>query len=160
MEERNCVELSYSDTFGGKKLLYSSGNITFHHQGIMLIIGDNGVGKSTLLRQFFQDNREASILVEQNVNYIFSNLSIIENLCMYQELYTEDEVKEILTQYGFAKILDKNPKKLSGGEKKLITILRGLFSDAHYILLDEPTNDLSYDTINSLIELLKEDKKR
>lgn len=80
---------------------------------------------------------------------------------MSSDTSLRSEAIAILTEFGLEHLLDRNPKKLSGGEKRIISILRGILSDASLILIDEPTNDLDNLMVEKVIDIISEylDKK-
>ena len=55
---------------------------------------------------------------------IIEELSISENITMSSDTSLRSEAIAILTEFGLEHLLDRNPKKLSGGEKRIISILR------------------------------------
>src|SRR5690606_28362146 len=64
------------------------------------------------------------------------------------------KILNLLNEHNLAYLLDKNPKYLSGGEKRVISLLRVLLSDKSIIILDEPSNDIDYLMFNKIYELI------
>ena len=145
-------------SMAGKKL-YEATEIEIVEQGITLITGKNGVGKSTLLEQLYMQNRNTSILVSQHNNEVFSEIPVIENITMNQNNYSKEEIDEILVESGIEDLALHNSKTLCGGEKRVLSILRAICSDAEIIFLDEPTSDLDYRVVEKIIQLFNINKK-
>jgi hypothetical protein len=65
------------------------------------------------------------------------------------------EILNLLDKYKLTYLLDKNSEYLSGGEKRVISLLRVLLSDKEIIILDEPSNDIDYVIFEKIYELIK-----
>lgn len=150
------MKLKYDDIIIKKRKLLYAGDIVITNTGINLIRGKNGTGKTMLLKNIYFNNKENAVIIDQDNNEIINELSIIENIVMNDEEKLKSEAIEILTAYGLKHLLELDPKKLSGGEKRIISILRGILSDATLILMDEPTNDLDYVMVQKLVNILLE----
>ena len=68
----------------------------------------------------------------------------LENLCQPPEKIRL-RVDELLTEFGFEKSRLTNPARLSGGQKKLLTIAAALASSPPILILDEPMSGLDPD---------------
>lgn len=121
------------------------------------IIGPNGTGKTTLLRDIFKNSNKA---IEVNDNIKMAYLSQLQgemlndsNTIMEEFLdagfNTYSEVIEYIAGYGFeGEILYQKIGALSGGEKNILQIAKVSASNANMLLLDEPTSHL--DTYSQL----------
>lgn len=102
--------------------------------------------------------------VFQTYNLI-SHLSVRENVEMGMQLAgikPEDRKKrsaEVLAAVGLSDVLNKDVKKLSGGQMQRVAIARALVNDPDIILADEPTGALDSETSKDVMELLKEISK-
>jgi len=115
------------------------------------LIGPNGTGKTTLLRDIYK-NQQDSIEIGDNV--IMAFLSQIQGEMLKEEsdvqdeffdigFQTYDEIKAHLTKYGFSEdVLNQKIGSLSGGEKNLLQLAKISVSKANLLLLDEPTSHL------------------
>ncbi len=142
----------------GKNILFPKGEMRIFRNSLTLITGENGSGKSTLIKKLFYNNYDFITMVGQENDEIFSELTIIENISMLQKNISEDFIKGELEKYGITDILNKLPDKLSGGEKRLVSILRGVCSENELIFLDEPTNDLDYRIVDIIIRIISDYK--
>ena len=132
------------------------------------IVGPNGTGKTTLLRQIAsiagvveakrsEDGPDPetvrsmiAIRPEVKVGFLSQNHSetLDENHTLFEEFEelgyeTKAEVKTYLGQYCFSEdILDNRIKVLSGGEKNLLQLAKIGAGEADFLILDEPTSHL------------------
>lgn len=121
------------------------------------IIGPNGTGKTTLLRDIFKNINNA-IKINENIKMAYlsqhqSEMLNYSNTIMNEFLdsgfNTYAEVTEYLAGYGFeGKILNHKIDALSGGEKNILQLAKISASNANMLLLDEPTSHL--DTYSQL----------
>ena len=122
-----------------------------HAHGKVAIVGPNGTGKTTMLREI-RANTNPAIQFDDSANVgFFSQLqeeTLNENNTIYQEFFdigfeTTAKVEEYLTQYCFdPNTLDRKIAQLSGGEKNLLQLAKLAASNANILLLDEPSSHL------------------
>ncbi len=115
------------------------------------IVGTNGVGKTTLLRQIFKNNNE-SIKLDENIKLAYLSQMqsevVNESNTILQEFYdvgfeTYGEIRRYLGRYGFdSDILTQKIDSLSGGEKNILQLAKVSASKANMLLMDEPTSHL------------------
>jgi len=137
-----------------KELLYDSCELVLPETGIVLLQGENGCGKSTLLNQIMYNYPTASFLVAQENDLIFSDLSVADNIIICKQ--SNQSLVSLLQKFDIEYLLEREPAYLSGGEKRIINILRLFFTDKKIILVDEPTNDLDARVCEVVIEMLIE----
>lgn len=115
------------------------------------LIGANGTGKTTLVRDILR-NDDPAIHIDENISYAcLSQLqeeSLEEEKTVYEIMQdagfmTRDEVRRCLAKYCLSEeCMDQKAGQLSGGEKNLLQIALLAASDAQLLILDEPTSHL------------------
>ena len=115
------------------------------------LIGANGTGKTTLIRDILQNDHPA-IHIDENTKYAcLSQLQeegLDEEKTVFETLQdggfaTREDVRHCLAQYCLQEeCMEQKVSKLSGGEKNMLQIALLAASDAQLLILDEPTSHL------------------
>lgn len=138
------------------KLLVHSGTLELNEPGIVVIEGANGCGKTLFLNKMFNNYKDRSVFIRQSNTQIFRELSVKENILLCDSTEKAQRLETYIRKYNLAYLLELHASRLSGGEKRLISILRGICSGKPMIFMDEPTNDLSYENVAELLRILKD----
>ena len=164
----NFEDVSFA--FPDKQIL-TDFNLLVQNKDRIGIVGDNGVGKSTLLNLINGDLNPSSGKLEigetVRIGY-FSQLpkDMDENKRVIN--YLQEVADEVKTSVGSTSVTDLLEQflfprsthgtlisKLSGGEKKRLYLLKILIEKPNVLLLDEPTNDLDIATLTVLESFLQ-----
>lgn len=161
-------------------------DISFHVEPgeFVAIVGPNGVGKTTTLRTiaglvkptkgeiWFLDERidgkpvqkltKAGISFVTDDGNLFSDMTVKENLLL--GAYTVKDKKQIHESLEnvlelFPRLAERSSQRvgtLSGGERKMVAIARGLMSNPKLMLVDEPSLGLAPKIVLQVFETLKE----
>lgn len=136
----------------------------------LAIIGENGKGKSTLLKtlmgyipkidgEYEWGYHVKKEYFDQQMGLLDSNNTIIDDISSTFPDLTTTEVRKILGTFLFAgEDVFKEINVLSGGEKVRLQLLKVLKKEANLLLLDEPTNHMDIVGKESLENILKEYK--
>ena len=160
------VDFAYED---GKQIL-SDFNLIMQNRDRIGIVGDNGVGKSTLLNLINGDLVPTAGVLDigetVRIGYFSQQIKDMDESKRVINYLQEvaDEVKttvgttsitELLEQFLFPRSTHGTQiSKLSGGEKKRLYLLKILIEKPNVLLLDEPTNDLDIATLTVLENFL------
>ena len=148
-----CYHFEINSVNIGKRNIYRDNTIVLPAHGITCISGNNGSGKTTLLNHIFYNNPETIALIAQENDLIFSELNVSENIMLFNK--NEELLNSLLQQLNMNSLLNRESRFLSGGEKRLIAVLRMFFVENDIIFLDEPTNDLDYMTVDLICKMIK-----
>ena len=140
---------NYSVAFD--EVLLENVNFEIKSTDKVAIVGTNGVGKTTLLKEIFKNNNKA-IEINENIEvaYLSQNQgeALNESNTILQEFYdvgfeTYGEIRRYVGKYGFdADTLTQKIESLSGGEKNILQLAKVSASRANMLLMDEPTSHL------------------
>lgn len=136
------------------------------------IVGNNGCGKTTLFNSIISP-KEAQIdkiIIGETINIGYfkqtdkimdSNIKVIDYLKEYGEYIDTKTGKisasQLLENYFFTPTMQQMPvSRLSGGEKRRLSLLKVLITNPNVLFLDEPTNDLDIYTIEILEDYLED----
>ena len=160
------VDFAYE---AGKQIL-SDFNLIMQNRDRIGIVGDNGVGKSTLLNLINGDLVPTAGVLDigetVRIGYFSQQIKDMDESKRVINYLQEvaDEVKttvgttsitELLEQFLFPRSTHGTQiAKLSGGEKKRLYLLKILIEKPNVLLLDEPTNDLDISTLTVLENFL------
>ncbi|WP_252249191.1 ATP-binding cassette domain-containing protein [Clostridium sp. VAP23] len=151
LEETIALKVNnYSVAFD--EILLENVNFEIKSTDKVAIVGSNGTGKTTLLKEIFKNNNN-SIEVNEQVQMAYlsqiqgktlndSNTILEEFLEAGFETY--EDIKLHIFEYGFEneEILNQKIESLSGGEKNMLQLAKISASNANLLLLDEPTSHL------------------
>ena len=145
---------------------------------VLAVIGRNGVGKSTLLKLLFGllpcrsgriafegqalERVEASQRRRLGLSYcpqersVFDGLSVRDNLTLMRADRRLDAFEPLFERFPILKRrLGQHAGTLSGGEKKLLSFVRGLSEAQPLLLLDEPSEGVQWENILHMVDLLQ-----
>lgn len=163
-------------SFGDKKVLVNI-NLEVEKGSIVMIVGESGVGKTTLIRclcgletydsgkiSFYNEgevNEDSIGLVFQNFN-LFPHFSVMKNitypLVKAKKISKEGAIKkakELIDLLSLNGLENFYEYQLSGGQKQRAAIARALAMEPQYLCFDEPTSALDYKLRDSVGEILK-----
>lgn len=166
------VEVSHLNKgFDGRTLIKDL-SFTLPRNGIVGVIGPNGVGKSTLFKTIVgleePDSGEVKVGKTVDISYVDQNRENIDPQKTVWEVVSdgldyiivgqnEMPSRAYISAFGFKGADQQKPAKvLSGGERNRLNLALTLKQGGNLILLDEPTNDLDVETLSSLENALEQ----
>ncbi len=179
MIEFKNVTFSYDK----KKNVIKDVTFTLNDGECAILLGPNGVGKTTILRCILgelkptsgtvlvdnKDNKglknkdlsKAISFVPQNING--TDLTVSETILLGRlpsfDLFPKREdyiaLNDVLDQFSLNEIKDKNTFEISGGEKQKVAIARAYIQNTSTIIFDEPTSNLDIKAQVMIASLIK-----
>ncbi len=159
-------------------------NISIAQGEFVSLVGASGVGKSTLLKLIyaeekategavFFDGRDLSLIkrrvlphYRRNFGTVFQDAKLLENKTIYENVaYTleihgkstaqiREEVPRILDVVGLSGKMDKYPGEVSGGEAQRASLARAVIHRPRVLVADEPTGNLDPEATWNIVNLL------
>ncbi len=179
----NLIDFSFS--YIKNKYILKNVNTTLKKNNIYLIVGNNGIGKTTFIDLFtgiitkgysgkikingydisnldlyHLRSNHFSIMHQFN---ILNNISIYDNITEFGKYSFENKINDLQNILNLDKntILDNSIsiKNLSGGERQKIALLKAFVKNKEVLVLDEPTSSLDIITKENVINYIKTIKK-
>ena len=149
----------------GNKLLLDNTKFNIKTNTKTALIGKNGVGKTTLIKEILNGNSNIKINPSSKISYfrqdlknLDENKSIIENI-LKDTIQDETTIRNILASLNIkGDDIYKKVEVLSGGERVKVSLTKIMTSNSNFLILDEPTNFLDIESIEALEYLMKEFK--
>ncbi len=160
------VEVEHLDKGYDGRTLIKDLSFTLPRNGIVGVIGPNGVGKTTLFKTIvgLEQPDSGSVKVGETVKLSYVDQAragidpkktvweVVSDGLDYIEVgHTEVPSRAYVSAFGFKGPDQQKPAGvLSGGERNRLNLALTLKQGGNLILLDEPTNDLDVETLSSL----------
>jgi len=155
----------------GDRTLFEDVNLLISPKTRLGLLGDNGCGKSTLIKILLgretPDEGQVKLADGLSVSYFEQSSETLDlELSVMKNILDEGDyvffqgqpvhIRSYLDRFYFSGHKAELPvKKLSGGEQARLRIAKLMLKQAQILVLDEPTNDLDSDTLDSLEDSLK-----
>lgn len=162
------------------KIIIDNMNLSFYKDERVAIVGNNGAGKSTILKMIsrlvkpisgdIKINGESIVnkspeevanlvsYIQQNPEEMFIDDSIEKDIAYFLKSRSvknyEDRVTQILEELSLYDIKEKDARLLSGGQQRRVSLAIGMGMTPEVILLDEPTASLDILSRRELLKLL------
>lgn len=155
---------SIEKAFGSKKL-FNDVNFTLFYKDSLCILGENGTGKSTILKIILNetnpDSGEVKIgsnvkigYLPQEISFDKEDVSIVDYFSYYYGISLGEARKELAKILFSGDDVYKHISTLSGGEKSRLKLGMLIYEKVNTLILDEPTNHLDIESREVLEESL------
>ena len=161
-------------------------DITIEESELVMIMGDSGCGKTTLIsllgciltpdegqiridgEPIDPEVQDMSVIRREKIGFVFQlfhllpyltaqeNVMVAMDLARTNTAEAESRATELLTQIGLSERLHHRPAQLSGGEKQRVSFARALANRPKIIFADEPTANLDSRQSDNLMKLIQE----
>lgn len=147
----------------GNRVLFKNLNFQIHNGDKVALIGNNGAGKTTLVRMILSGDEGIRVSQKAKIAYfsqeletLKEELTILENV-MEDSIHSETFVRTLLSRLLFRNDdVHKKINILSGGERVKVAFAKIFVGNINMIILDEPTNFLDVESIESLEGVIEE----
>ena len=158
------LEINHLNLRAGEQTLLEDASLLVMRGRKVAIMGDNGTGKSTLIREIVKGNRaiqtarfvKIAYYDQENLNLNPEN-TVLAELWERFSLQSQTEIRKRLARVKLSEEdIDKKVGALSGGERAKLALAVFEAEEGNFLILDEPTNHLDLLARESLEQALKE----
>lgn len=160
------IKINHVNHFFKEKHILKDFSLNINSNSVTSILGPSGSGKTTLLRlisglenlqsgniQIDNQNNISNTKINDPINkvsFVFQDSALFPHLTVIENIYyglseldnSKERIDSLINDYNIENIKSYYPHQLSGGQKQLVALLRGLASNPKIILLDEPFANL------------------
>ena len=177
------IELKHITKRFAKVLANDDVSITIHKGEVVALLGENGAGKSTIMKilyglyhatsgEIWIDGKERKIAtpkeaMDAGISMIQQHFSLVPAHTVTENIILgnckgkldikkkEKEIQALAEKYGFQVPAGEYVKNLSVGTQQKVEILKALYLNARVLIMDEPTAVLTPQEIDTLMEFVR-----
>ncbi len=149
----------------GDKVIFENCTRTLDFDGILVIQGKSGLGKTTLMRMIAgleKADKGEIIKSAEKVSFMFQEDRLIPFVTVLKNLTAvcdEEKALKYLSLMGLEDEKDNSPLSLSGGMRRRVALARALCFESDLVILDEPFKGLDEALKTEICEIIKEESK-
>ena len=148
----------------GKKVIFNNYSAELDFNGILVVKGASGCGKTTLMKIIagLESYKGEINVPTDKISFMFQEdrlipfISVLKNVASVSD---EETAKKYLSKLGLKNELSSPPSSLSGGMKRRASLARALAYNSQLIILDEPFKGLDEELKKDVINLIIEESK-
>ncbi|MBU7454980.1 XRE family transcriptional regulator [Leuconostoc fallax] len=138
-------------------------NLNIYGRDRIALLGSNGAGKSTLVKIMYNTIKADSGEIKRYINMrddlnimtqddiLISDLKLIEQIelsARINQVYAKTYIEQLLDQFRLRQVAHTYISKLSGGEKRRLSLVLSLMRPSKLLILDEPTVGMDLESID------------
>lgn len=149
----------------GDKVIFENYTRTLEFDGILLIQGKSGLGKTTLIRMIAgleKADKGEIVKSAEKVSFMFQEDRLIPFVTVLKNLTAvcdKEKALKYLKLMGLENEKDNSPLSLSGGMRRRVALARALCFESDLVILDEPFKGLDEKLKNEICEIIKEESQ-
>ena len=159
-----------------KKLIFENLSLNFFNNGITVILGPNGSGKTLLTKVILgltkidkgavnlKQNKTTFGYAPQKITFfrrsVFENLAYPLNVKKYKKKFIVNRIEKLLQDFEISETKKMSARNLSGGISQYISFLRSIVDKPNILILDEPCSNLDNHRKKKIENFLKKNKRK
>ena len=147
----------------GERTVLDNFSYNFEDGKITVIMGESGVGKTTLLNIISGLDNDKYDIENKSKSYIFQNDRLLPNLTVADNLKLickDISVEKVLEEFELKDAANLYPKELSAGMSRRVAIIRAIYYAAELLIMDEPFRNLDYYLKYKIMDIIKSKQKK
>lgn len=150
----------------GKKTVLNNINMNLPEKKVNFLMGKNGSGKTTFIKcltdlekyegrieldgEPFSSKKLETLVLWDDCPF-YDDMTGLDNLVLFGENnYEKSDIPSVVSEFVDRELLDKKVKTYSYGQKKKLGLALAIILNPSYIIMDEISNGLDYDTLTLL----------
>ena len=168
------LEIKHLGKRFGQKTIFEDFSCSFSDNGIYVLRGESGIGKTTLLRMISGlDNDYVGVIEKSSPEVsvcfqeyrLFNNLTALENVTEVSfKKATDQDISHVKSLFRRLNLDESDmllrPTELSGGMKQRVAFIRAIAKKAPILILDEPTKEVDPENAATMRQIIKEESKK
>jgi ATPase subunit of ABC transporter with duplicated ATPase domains len=153
----------------GSRTLINDVNLRIEYGNRFAILGDNGSGKSILVKKIMEEIDQPTphvskvgsdinvAYIDQQYEVVIQDLTVFENLEQRMNVVDQELIYKQIGRFQFPEhYAHKKASELSGGESARLAFSIATIAPLDLLILDEPTNNLDIETVDIILDALNE----
>ena len=163
------LEIKHLGKRFGQKTIFEDFSCSFSDNGIYVLRGESGIGKTTLLRMISGlDNDYVGVIEKSSPEVsvcfqeyrLFNNLTALENVTEVSfKKATDQDISHVKSLFRRLNLDESDmllrPTELSGGMKQRVAFIRAIAKKAPILILDEPTKEVDPENAATMRQIIK-----
>lgn len=156
------IEIKNLTVSYGQKTVFRNNSYSLPDEGLVLLSGESGIGKTTLLFVLAgllkPQSGSISGLSNRKISFVFQEPRLLEHMRAIDNVAlvsSEETAKCLLEKLNLIDVANQRAKELSGGQKQRISLARAFAYSRDIVLLDEPFTGLDEANKARAIDLIR-----